>query len=179
MLCTLFGIQFLPLWSCVACGAAGRERQQAYSKLTLTLQLMILCIFIFTSLTAAVNDGRRPRRGCLYLPTCSKYGFYAERPIFPLGHGLVCRTLMLLICYLQTLCFLFSTTSLSCPPLTILVPLFLLAVFPLSPVFFLQTCLFFLSFFFVLSSPLSLLPFILMLPWESGRNTFSHTAKTH
>ena len=128
------------------------------------------------TLTAAVNDGRRPSRGCFYLLALNK-DFYAERSIFPLGHGSLCGTLMLLICDLQTLCFLFCSllllpSSLN-PSLTSFFSTGCLSsspsLSPLSPV----SCYFFLSFL------LSFLPSVPLLLWEYGRNAFTHTAKTH
>lgn len=92
--------------------------------------------------------------------------FYAERPIFPLGQGLVCRTLMLLICDLQTLCFLFSS-SLSSPPLTILSPFFCwLFVFHVSLLFPNTFVFFFHLFSLILSFSPSLHPCVTVGVWE-------------
>lgn len=116
----------------------------------------------------------------LYLPICSESD--AERPTWPLGHGLVRRALRFLICCLRTMCFLFSSASLSSSPLTILF-FFLLVVCPSSPSLLhspaVRVCFFspHSSLFSPPSSPL--LPHVPVLLWESGRTTFYHTGKTH
>lgn len=135
---------------------------------------------IFFCILTTRKDARTLERGFIYLCALNKM---LKGPTEPLGGGLVRRALRFLICCLQMLCFLFSSSSLSSPPSTILFfPVGCLSsFFSLSAGILLPWMFVFLpSFLFVLASLLPpLLPSVPLLLWESGRSAFYHTGKTH
>ena len=156
-----------------------RERQGLYwcqNNITVNIPLAPSLF----NLTAALSQAER-----LSLPTYLfriRFFFFLKLkgPVFPPGRGLMRRAFMLLICDLQTLCFLFFylLPLLSSPDSS--PSLFLFVVCPsLSLSFSLSLSLLFPNIFLSSSFSPPFFPSIPVLLWESGRNTFSHTAKPH